>query len=102
MSDAGGGDSPTPMTPQELAAARRKLRLGVDDEPEAEETGGGADAAPAAPADPSPTGGPAAAAAAPAPPLEPPPAPEPPPVREPVRIANCSGFYGDRLSAAQE
>ncbi len=25
-----------------------------------------------------------------------------PPVAEPVRIANCSGFYGDRLSAAAE
>lgn len=25
-----------------------------------------------------------------------------PPTRQPVRIANCSGFYGDRLSAARE
>jgi len=24
------------------------------------------------------------------------------PVREPIRIANCSGFYGDRLAAARE
>jgi hypothetical protein len=25
-----------------------------------------------------------------------------PALRRPVRIANCSGFYGDRLAAAQE
>ena len=24
------------------------------------------------------------------------------PMAEPIRIANCSGFYGDRLSAARE
>ena len=23
-------------------------------------------------------------------------------MKEPIRIANCSGFYGDRLSAAKE
>ena len=29
-------------------------------------------------------------------------APSPRPARRPVRIANCSGFYGDRLAAARE
>ena len=24
------------------------------------------------------------------------------PTRDPIRIANCSGFFGDRLSAARE
>src|SRR3569833_1090865 len=27
---------------------------------------------------------------------------EPPPMDRPVRIANCSGFYGDRMSALAE
>ena len=99
MTDSGTGEPPEPdepetpatVTPQELAAARRKLRLGVDEEPE-----------PAADAP---------AEAPPAPPAAAPPAPAEAPAiprahgeheRTPLRIANCSGFYGDRISAARE
>ena len=104
MSDSGSDDAPPPVTPQELAAARRKLRLGFDPDDE-EETEPGP---PAANASSEPASGEADAPvdgepAAPPPPvahLEP--TPEPEPEREPLRVANCSGFYGDRLSAAQE
>ena len=76
---------PSGPTPQELMAARRKLRGGVEHE--------ATEQAPAAPPD-EPVPEPPAA------PLEQPPPAEPEPA--PLRVANCSGFYGDRLSAAQE
>ena len=72
-------------TPQELLAARRKLRGGVEEEA----TGQAPAAAPEAPVPETPAA-----------PLEASPPAEPEP--EPLRVANCSGFYGDRLSAAQE
>jgi len=80
MTDDGPGAPPPPATTQkELLAARRKLRLGIDDEIESA-------APPAEPAvDPKPDPGPQLI-----------------PSRDPLRIANCSGFYGDRLSAARE
>jgi hypothetical protein len=84
MTDTGSGESPQSMTPKELAAARRKLRLGFDEEPitgEVDESTiePGGENAERVPAEP-----------------------QPPATRDPVRIANCSGFYGDRLSAARE
>jgi len=99
MNDTGSGESPTPVTPQELAAARRKLRLGFDPDDEGDEIESDAAESDAAESD-------AAAPAAPAAHLEAPaeaePEPEPEPDRRPLRVANCSGFYGDRLSAARE
>ncbi len=77
---------PAGPTPQELMAARRKLRGGVEEE--------GAERAPAA-ASPD-----RAVPQTPTAPLEVPSPSEPEP--EPLRVANCSGFYGDRLSAAWE
>jgi hypothetical protein len=94
--DGAGG-----LSPHEIAAARRKVRLGFEpDEPDEPET---------APPPPPPSPPAAPAAIPPAAPLEPPhepPAPEPlrepEPDLEPLIVANCSGFYGDRLSAARE
>lgn len=99
MTDTTGGDLPQSMTPKELAAARRKLRLGFDEEPDDEpiESGQTGDSGPSS--DPAATTTPPEVVVVSEPePIE----PEPPATREPVRIANCSGFYGDRLSAAQE
>ncbi len=78
--------SPSGPTPQELMAARRKLRGRVEEEA-VDQPGAGAPAE-APPAPPAPA----------APMEQAPPEPE----AEPLRVANCSGFYGDRLSAAQE
>jgi hypothetical protein len=69
------------VTPQELAAARRKLRRDLD-----------------GPADPTAD---LAADPAPDPRTDPPAEPDEPP-RPPLKVANCSGFYGDRISAARE
>jgi hypothetical protein len=81
MTETGPGSTPPSTTQKELMAARRKLRLGLDDEAEN-----------------------AGAAPGPGPAIErkPDPEPEPEPARDPLRIANCSGFFGDRLSAARE
>jgi hypothetical protein len=81
MTDTGPGSTPPSTTQKELMAARRKLRLGIEDEAEN-----------------------AGAAPGPGPAIErkPDPEPEPEPARDPLRIANCSGFFGDRLSAARE
>ena len=99
MTDTTGGDSPQSMTPKELAAARRKLRLGFDEEPDGEpiESGQAGDSDPSSEPG-APTLSPEIVVVSEPEPIE----PEPPATREPVRIANCSGFYGDRLSAAQE
>jgi Acyclic terpene utilisation family protein AtuA len=97
-SDEGAGG----LSPHEIAAARRKLRLGFEPD-EADESE--SVAAPAPPPLPPAASAPAAPLepphepAAPSAPLEPP-APEPDP--QPLIVANCSGFYGDRLSAARE
>ncbi len=81
---------PSGPTPQELMAARRALRGGVSDEAEATDDDE-AGASPSPPPDP------------PAPPEAPTPPPAPPePDPEPLLVANCSGFYGDRLAAAHE
>ncbi len=104
-------DASGAMTPQELAAARRKLRRGFETEPDEATTQG----------DEGEGGGPAEQADGTAAPTAPPPAPaiprahgehapEPPaapaapaaPPPDPLRVANCSGFYGDRISAARE
>ena len=104
MSDSGPGDTPPPVTPQELAAARRKLRLGsIPTTPTTRRS-----------APPEARASPPRARRPPSPPRPPPPGPtwrprpspspnrNPSQKREPLRIANCSGFYGDRLSAAHE
>ena len=86
MTDRGPDEPSGAMTPQELAAARRKLRRGFDAAPEPDEQ-----------AEPAPR--------SPEPEAEPEPEPEPEPARparRPLRVANCSGFYGDRISAARE
>ena len=119
MTDSGPGDPPGPnepadasgaMTPQELAAARRNLRRGFDAEPEHDDDAdgpepedGGSDAAGERPAPPSAPATPAIPRAhgehAPEPDeLAVPESPAP----DPLRVANCSGFYGDRISAAKE
>jgi hypothetical protein len=104
------------LSPHEIAAARRKVRLGFEpDDLDEEDSGDGAGpignlpsppaATPARPAPPAAAPPPAAHLETPAEPEpepdpEPPPEPEPDP--EPLLVANCSGFYGDRLSAARE
>jgi len=102
----GSGDAGEPadgtagLSPQEIAAARRKVRLGFEPDDEHEP-----DAPVPPPPEPSgsPPAPPSAAAAPPGPaPLEAPPPAEPEPDEEPLLVANCSGFYGDRLSAARE
>ena len=120
--DQDEADAPAAMTPQELAAARRKLRLGFDeepdepDEPDAPESTEVDSALPPPPASvpasvpaSTPTSTPAIPRAhgehesehgeTPSTVAEPEPAV---PTRTPLRIANCSGFYGDRISAARE
>jgi hypothetical protein len=86
-------DDPTPPpsgpTPQEIMAARRKIRLGADADDRPAESGPEPISRPAAPPTHHLEG-------------EPTPEPERDPDPEPLLIANCSGFYGDRLSAARE
>ena len=94
------------MTPQELAAARRKLRLGFEPTTRRDRRGRPTDE-PRSPRDRRPHAGRREPTGTPAPAApEPEPEPEPEPRTRaraaPLRVANCSGFYGDRLSAARE